>query len=119
VLKAHFAKLAKECLIQPHHPPVNIVGGNRFPDAPAIDLSPVKPASLKSVAPVEITGDGLDVPEFLRRTIAASDRGCDGVIASSFFARGVDFSWPVPQRGNALATLVGTGCAREICGAGH
>jgi hypothetical protein len=72
VLKAHFAKLAKECLIHPHHPPVNIVGGYRFPDAPAIDLSPVKPASLKSVAPVEITGDGLDFPEFLRRTVAAT-----------------------------------------------
>ena len=23
-LKAHFAKLAKDCLIQPHHPPINI-----------------------------------------------------------------------------------------------
>jgi hypothetical protein len=52
---------------------VNIVGGYRFPAAPAIDLSPVKPASLKSVAPVEITGDGLDIPEFLRRTVATAD----------------------------------------------
>jgi hypothetical protein len=65
MLKAHFAKQAKECLIQPHHPPVNIVGGYRFPAAPAVDLSPVKPASFKS-APVEITGDGLDIPKFLR-----------------------------------------------------
>jgi hypothetical protein len=70
MLKAHFAKQAKECLIQPHHPPVNIVGGYRFPAAPAVDLSPVKPASLKSVAPLEITGDGLDIPEILRRTVA-------------------------------------------------
>jgi hypothetical protein len=69
VLKAQFAKLANKCLIQPHHPPVNIVGGYRFPDAPAIDLSP---ASLKSVAPVEITGDGLDIPGFLRRTVAVT-----------------------------------------------
>jgi hypothetical protein len=27
-------------LIQPHHPPVNIIGGYKFPDAPVIDLSP-------------------------------------------------------------------------------
>jgi hypothetical protein len=40
MLKAHFAKLAKECLIQPHHPPVNIVGGYRFADAPAIGFPP-------------------------------------------------------------------------------
>jgi hypothetical protein len=70
MLKAHFAKLAKECLIQPHHPPINIVAGYRFPDA--IDLSPVKPTSFKS-APIEITGDGLDIPEFLRRIVAAAD----------------------------------------------
>jgi hypothetical protein len=50
LFKAHLAKLAGERLIQPHHPPVNIVGGYGFPDAPAIDLSPVKPASVKSVA---------------------------------------------------------------------
>jgi hypothetical protein len=71
MLKAHFAKLVKDCLIQPHHSPVNIVGGRRFPAAPAIDLSPVKPTSFKS-APVAITGDGLDIPEILRRTIAAA-----------------------------------------------
>jgi hypothetical protein len=35
MLKTRFAKLANQCLIQPHHPPVNIVGGYRFPDAPA------------------------------------------------------------------------------------
>jgi hypothetical protein len=40
-LKKHFAELAKQCLIQPHHPPVNMLGGYRFPDAPTIDLSPL------------------------------------------------------------------------------
>jgi hypothetical protein len=43
LLKAHFARLAKDCLIQPHHPPVNILGGHRFPDAPAIDMSATTP----------------------------------------------------------------------------
>jgi integrase/recombinase XerD len=38
-------------------------------DAPAIDLSPV---SLKSVSPVEIIGEGLDIPGFLRRTVAVT-----------------------------------------------
>jgi hypothetical protein len=33
-LKKHFAELAKQCLIQPHRPPVNVLGGYRFPDAP-------------------------------------------------------------------------------------
>ena len=51
ILREHFAKLAKDCLIQPHHPPINILGGNKewrhsvtggpiFTELPAIDLSP-------------------------------------------------------------------------------
>jgi hypothetical protein len=100
MLRARFAKQANECLIQPYHPSVNIVGGYRFPAAPAVDLSPVKPTSFKS-APLEITGDGLDIPEFLRRTVAGG-ASCDDVIASS----------AMPWQ------LRGTGCAREICGAG-
>jgi hypothetical protein len=38
-LRKHFAKQAEKCLLQPHHPPVNIVGGYKFPGAPAIDLT--------------------------------------------------------------------------------
>ena len=37
--KAHFAERAKECLIQPHHLPVNILGGYNFPDVPSISPS--------------------------------------------------------------------------------
>jgi hypothetical protein len=40
-LREHFRELAKQCLIQPHHPPVNVLGGYRFPGAPTIDLSPL------------------------------------------------------------------------------
>jgi len=32
----------KKALIKPHHPPVNVLGGYRFPNAPKIDLSPIK-----------------------------------------------------------------------------
>jgi hypothetical protein len=68
LLRAHFRKKAAECLIQPHHPPINIVGGYKFPLPP--DLDP-KPA-------ITITGDlaglidclipaDLSIPAFLKR----------------------------------------------------
>jgi hypothetical protein len=40
-LKAHFAKLARDCLMQRHHPPVNIDGRDRFPGASEIDPSAI------------------------------------------------------------------------------
>lgn len=64
-LRAHFAKLAKDCLIQPHHPPVNILGGYRFPGAPVIDLSP--PLSAPTIAHNLPVSDDLSIPDFLRR----------------------------------------------------
>src|SRR5262249_40890178 len=39
MLKAHFAAKAKGCLIQPRHPPINILGRYKFPGAPAVDLN--------------------------------------------------------------------------------
>jgi hypothetical protein len=47
---------------------MNIVGGYRFPNAPAIDLSPIKTEVVvtpRTSAPV--TYDDLDIPDFLRR----------------------------------------------------
>ena len=38
-LREHFRKQAAKCLIQPYHPPVNILGGYKFAGAPAIDLT--------------------------------------------------------------------------------
>src|SRR5215831_6105510 len=32
LLKAHFRAQAAKCVIRPHHPPVNILGGYQFPD---------------------------------------------------------------------------------------
>jgi hypothetical protein len=51
--------------IKRHHPPVNILGGYKFPDAPAIDLRAL--ASPPASAPSPIVGDGLDIPDFLLR----------------------------------------------------
>jgi hypothetical protein len=51
--------------IERHHPPVNILGGYNFPDAPVIGLRP--PASPAASTPMPIVGDGLDIPEFLLR----------------------------------------------------
>jgi hypothetical protein len=69
------------CLIKHHHPPVNIVGGYKFPGAPVIDLSPTAPALAPThpersmcadSAHIEkraaaFTGDSLDIPAFLLR----------------------------------------------------
>jgi hypothetical protein len=61
-------------LIGPHDPPVNIVGGYRFPDAPAIDLSPITTASVMVANSTGIefgadlvNPDDLSIPPFLQR----------------------------------------------------
>jgi hypothetical protein len=53
------------CLIKRDSAPLNVSGGYRFPDAPAIDLLPTRPIATKPHALV--AGDGLDIPDFLRR----------------------------------------------------
>jgi hypothetical protein len=67
LLRELFRKQAADRLIQPHHPPVNVLDGYRFPDAPIINLSPVATAPAPAAVAVVI-GDGFDIPEFLRRT---------------------------------------------------
>lgn len=68
-LRAHFAKLAKHCLIPPHHPPVNVLGGYRFPGAPVVDLAPITRSFLPRANDNAVSHDGsLDIPAFLRRT---------------------------------------------------
>jgi hypothetical protein len=53
------------CLIKHDSAPVNVAGGYRFPDGRAIDLRPT--ALFASEPHVVVTGDGLDIPDFLRR----------------------------------------------------
>jgi hypothetical protein len=77
-LREHFRKQAAKCLIQPHHSPVNILGGYRFPNAPAVDLSPLPsiddrpiPSDWKPCAPSVLVADDLSIPDFLKRESAA------------------------------------------------
>jgi hypothetical protein len=74
--RAEFTKRAKHeaappVLIGPHDPPVNIVGGYRFPGAPAIDLSPVS-ATASYPAPALEDRTDLEIPVFLRRAQESS-----------------------------------------------
>jgi hypothetical protein len=67
------------CLIQRHDPPVNILGGYKFPDAPKIDLdSPIAkaPPPPKAIAGDLIIPDDLSIPKFLRRN-GGGQLACD------------------------------------------
>jgi hypothetical protein len=69
VNRGYWAESAKTALIQPHHPPINVLGGYRFPDAPQIDLrlaEPKEPAKALSTLTARIPDD-LTIPDFLRR----------------------------------------------------
>jgi hypothetical protein len=66
-LRENFRKLGENCLFQRDTPPVNIVGGYKFPNGPTIDLRPsaAKPSDRRG--DLEIPAD-LSVPKFLHRT---------------------------------------------------
>jgi hypothetical protein len=53
-------------LIQRHHPPVNILGGYKFPDAPDVQLRAEKKLGVSETAFPE-PGANLDIPDFLKR----------------------------------------------------
>ena len=69
-------RAARKALIKFRTPPVNIVGigAYRWPNAPAIDLSPMVPAIAPPIAPSTIIDNGLDggIPTFLKRTAPAA-----------------------------------------------
>jgi hypothetical protein len=46
-------------------PPINVLGGYRFPNAPAVDLA--LPRATAPAAPITFAGDDLSIPAFLRR----------------------------------------------------
>jgi hypothetical protein len=58
LLREHFRKLSAANVIQPGDPPVNVLGGYRFPGAPNIELSLMRVSSA-------VVGDGLDIPDDL------------------------------------------------------
>jgi hypothetical protein len=74
VNRRHWSEAGAEALIQRHHAPVNVIGGFKFPEAPQIEIAPIGnvSASLSIPAPVIIDGDGLDIPDFLKRPPKAS-----------------------------------------------
>lgn len=63
---------ARRALIKRHHPPVNILGGHCFANAPALDLSPLPepewavPSNWKPATTAAAVSE--DVPAFLRRS---------------------------------------------------
>jgi hypothetical protein len=65
------ADRAAPAQIKRRHPPVNILGGYRFPGAPALDMSPIDPPpewAVQSRWTPTGTGDPVsDIPDFLRR----------------------------------------------------
>jgi hypothetical protein len=69
-LREHFRKLGTQCLFQRDTPPVNIVGGYKFPGAPKIDLRPTapKPPAVAPESRPDLIPDDLSIPQFLRRT---------------------------------------------------
>jgi hypothetical protein len=61
---------ARRCRFKKRTPPVNIVGGYKFPDAPEINLDPPAPESPITKSPSTSKSsatDNLTIPEFLRR----------------------------------------------------
>ena len=65
--KPHWRKPFPKALIQPHHPPVNVLGGYKFPDAPDVKLREEKEPSFALTASSTKSDDNLDIPDFLKR----------------------------------------------------
>ena len=65
--RPHWRKRSAEALIQRHHPPVNILGGYRFPDAPDVKLREEKEPGFALTTSSTKSDDNLDIPGFLKR----------------------------------------------------
>jgi hypothetical protein len=64
-------------LIGPHDPPVNLVGGYKFPAVPEIDPGPPAYPTSRIGSAHEIPAD-LSIPDFLRRGAAPLSNADDG-----------------------------------------
>jgi hypothetical protein len=62
-------------LIKRETPPINIIGGHKFSNAPTIDLSPTVATPIAPAKP-EI-GDDLSIPAFLRRDLPTKSEDSD------------------------------------------
>jgi hypothetical protein len=64
--RAGWRKHSAKALLEPHHPPVNILGGYKFPNAPDVNLRQEKKRGFSAMALPE-PGGNLDIPVFLKR----------------------------------------------------
>ena len=65
--RPHWRRHNAKALLQPHDPPVNILGGYRFPDAPEVKLREEKEPGFALTASSTESDDNLDIPDFLKR----------------------------------------------------
>jgi hypothetical protein len=64
--RPHWRKYNAKALIQPHHPPVNNLGGYKFPNAPDVELREEKEPR-PPLTTVSKPDANLDIPDFLKR----------------------------------------------------
>jgi hypothetical protein len=69
----------RPALFQRRTPPANVIGGYRFPGAPAVGLSPTEPATNAALAVgaerlIRSVPTDLSIPDFLKRTVSAASR---------------------------------------------
>jgi hypothetical protein len=64
--RAYSREHSAKALIQPHHPPVNILGGYKFPNAPDVKLREEKKPRF-SLTAFPKSDANLDIPDFLKR----------------------------------------------------
>jgi hypothetical protein len=65
------AKAGEMTLVKRHHPPVNVLGGYKHPEAPVVDLAPSRPVTSEVRKAKALFTDDLDIPDLLRRTASA------------------------------------------------
>jgi len=68
-LKRHFAELSRKAIFQGRTPPLNLLGGYKFHEAPKVDLRPTASREeIKLPATAQPITDDLSIPALLRRT---------------------------------------------------
>jgi hypothetical protein len=65
--RPHWRRHNAKAPLQPHDPPVNILGGYRFPDAPDVKLREEKEPGFSLTTSSTKPDDNLDIPGFLKR----------------------------------------------------
>lgn len=123
---------ARHCVFKKRTPPVNVVGGYRFPDPPTIELDP-QASSTRSPTAACVSGDftipdDLSIPNFLRRGAANTvrrRRAAGRLVVANAGVRGADVlplpaGAPPEPNGLSTGTTEQPGAAPvERIGVGH